>query len=125
MRSISGHIMPLVTNSLGRGHTHMNTHTHIHTHTHTNTHTDNLHRINFKKPGARLVKKYFITNNFTQNYPTVNFPNYGIMAVVHLALVRYHKQAGYKQEMKEVVYDSYVDQSYTKVSVILLIWDIY
>ena len=40
MRSISCRIMPLVINSLGRGHTH------------TNMHTDDPHRINFKKPGA-------------------------------------------------------------------------
>ena len=39
MESISRHITPLVINSLGGGHTH--------------THTDNPHRINFKKPGAR------------------------------------------------------------------------
>ena len=54
--------MQLVINSLGGGHTHTHTrkHTHKHAskHTHTNTqanthtHTDNLHRINFKKPGA-------------------------------------------------------------------------
>ena len=51
MESISCHITPLVINSLGGGHTHTHTHTHAHTH----THTDDLHRINFKKPGARLV----------------------------------------------------------------------
>ena len=33
--------MPLVINSLGQGHTHAS------------THTDDPHRINFKKPGAR------------------------------------------------------------------------
>ena len=44
MRLISRHIMPLVINSLGSGHTH--------TRTHTNTHTNDPHRINFKKPGA-------------------------------------------------------------------------
>ena len=43
MRSISRHIMPLVINSLGGGH--------IRTYTHINMHTDDLHRINFKKPG--------------------------------------------------------------------------
>ena len=32
MRSISRHIMPLVINSLGRGHTHTHTHTHTHKH---------------------------------------------------------------------------------------------
>ena len=51
MRSISHHIIPLVINSLGHGHTHTHTHTHTHKHTHTNMHTDDLHRINFKKPG--------------------------------------------------------------------------
>ena len=40
------YITPLVINSLGGGHTH------THTNTHTHTHTDDLHRINFKKPGA-------------------------------------------------------------------------
>ena len=39
MRSISGHITPLVVNSLRRRHTHTCTYTHIHTHTHTHTHT--------------------------------------------------------------------------------------
>ena len=48
MRSISHHIMPLVMNSIGGGHIHMQTHTHIH------THTDDLHGINFKKPGVPL-----------------------------------------------------------------------
>ena len=38
MGSILHHIMPLVINSLGGGHTH--THTHKHTNTHTKTHTD-------------------------------------------------------------------------------------
>ena len=38
--------MPLVINSLGA-----DTHTHANTHSH--THTDDPHRINFKKPGAR------------------------------------------------------------------------
>ena len=46
MRSISCHIMPLVINSLGGGHTHTNTHTHTHAYR-------RLHRNNFKKPGAR------------------------------------------------------------------------
>ena len=41
MRDISYHIMPLVINSLGRGHTH--------------THTDNPHRVNFKKQGVRRL----------------------------------------------------------------------
>ena len=45
MKSISRHIMPLVMNSLGSGHTH--------TRKHTLTHTDNPHRIDFKKAGAR------------------------------------------------------------------------
>ena len=49
MGSISRHITPLVINSLGGRHTHANTHTHTHTH----MHTDNLYRINFKKPGTR------------------------------------------------------------------------
>ena len=35
MGSISHHIMPLVINSLGGGHTHMQTHTHTQTHIHT------------------------------------------------------------------------------------------
>ena len=43
MESISHHITLLVINSLGGGHTH----------THANTHTDDPHRFNFKKPGAR------------------------------------------------------------------------
>ena len=43
--------MSLVINSLGCRRTH--THTHTHMHTHTNTHTDDPHRINFMKPGAR------------------------------------------------------------------------
>ena len=42
MEFISRHIMPLVIDSLGGGHTHTQTH----------THTDDPHRINFKKPGA-------------------------------------------------------------------------
>ena len=65
--------MPLVTNSLGGGHTgkracahtHIHTHTHTHTHTHIHTHTyihthihTHMHtcrylpRKNFEKPGA-------------------------------------------------------------------------
>ena len=47
MGSISYHIIPLVINSLGGGHTHTYTHTSKH------THTDYPHRINFKKPGER------------------------------------------------------------------------
>ena len=47
-QSYEVHIMPLVINSLGRGHTHTSTHTH----THTNMHTNDPHRINFKKPGG-------------------------------------------------------------------------
>ena len=43
MGFISHHITPLVINSFGNGHTH----------THTHAHTDDPHRINFKKPGAR------------------------------------------------------------------------
>ena len=43
MGLILHHITPLVVNSLKGGHTH----------TYTHTHTVNLHRINFKKPGAR------------------------------------------------------------------------
>ena len=42
MRSIARHIMALVINSLGHGHTH------------TNTHTNDLHSINFKKPGVSV-----------------------------------------------------------------------
>ena len=53
MRFISSHIMKLVIYGLGRGHTHTRIHTHTHTHTHTNMHTDDPHRINFKKLGAR------------------------------------------------------------------------
>ena len=45
MRFISHHVMPLVITSLG------SRNTHTHTHTHTNSHTNDLHRINFKKPG--------------------------------------------------------------------------
>ena len=61
MRSLSRHIMPLVINSLGGGHTHKDTHTKTHTHTHKNTHTHRhtdtqayrcSHRNNFRKPGA-------------------------------------------------------------------------
>jgi len=48
--SISNHIMPLVINSLGGGHTHTHTHTHAHTCAH--THTDIADKSNFKKPGA-------------------------------------------------------------------------
>jgi len=43
--SISHHIMPLVINSLGGGHTH--------TCTHARTNTDIMDKSNFKKPGAR------------------------------------------------------------------------
>ena len=47
MESILRHIMPLVINSLGYGHTH------THTYTHTNTHTyRHLPRNNFKKSGV-------------------------------------------------------------------------
>ena len=62
MGSISGHITPLVINSLGadthtHGHAHTNanahTHTHTHKHTHTHMHTDDPYRITFKKPGVR------------------------------------------------------------------------
>ena len=55
MESISYHITPLVNNSLGGGHTYTHTHTHAHTHTHmhANTYTDDPHKFNFKKPGAR------------------------------------------------------------------------
>ena len=42
MRFISSHYL-LIALAVG-------THTHINTHTH--THTDDLHRINFKKPGV-------------------------------------------------------------------------
>ena len=53
MGSMSYHIMPLVINSLGIGHTHTDTHTdtyrHMHTHIHTQTHTyRRLYRNNFK-----------------------------------------------------------------------------
>ena len=49
MGSISLHIIPLVINSIGGGHTH----THTHTNTHTNTHTyRRLNTNNFKKPGV-------------------------------------------------------------------------
>ena len=34
-------------------HTHTHTRTHTHTHTQTNMHTNDPHRINFKKLGAR------------------------------------------------------------------------
>ena len=43
IRSISCHIKPLVINCLGHGNTH----------THACMHTNNPHRIDFKKPGAR------------------------------------------------------------------------
>ena len=58
MESISCNITPLVINSLRGGHTHTHTpHTQTHTHANTQTHTytDDLHRINFKKPGVHLV----------------------------------------------------------------------
>ena len=51
MESISGHITPLVINSLGGEHAHTHTHTDTHTHTHTYTHR-RPHRNNFKKPGV-------------------------------------------------------------------------
>ena len=44
MESISHHITPLVINSLR-----------VDTHTDANTHTDDLHRINFKKPGMHQL----------------------------------------------------------------------
>ena len=50
MGSIICHIMLLVINSLEGGHTLMQTQTHSNTHTH--TYTDDLHKINFKKPGV-------------------------------------------------------------------------
>ena len=50
MESISCHIMPLVINSLGGGHTHTHTHTQTQTQTQTQTHThnDDPHRINLR-----------------------------------------------------------------------------
>ena len=51
MGSISHHIMPLVINSLGRGHT--NTHTHTRKHICIQTFVD---RSNSKKPGAPGLK---------------------------------------------------------------------
>ena len=48
MKSISGHIMPLVINSLGSGDTHINIHTSTHIHTHIQTSAQN----NVKKPGT-------------------------------------------------------------------------
>jgi len=53
---ISYHIMPLVINSLGGGHTHTHTHAHTHTHMHVHTHTDIADKSNFKKPVARWPK---------------------------------------------------------------------
>ena len=51
--------MPLVINSLGRGHTHMN------------THIDDPHMINFKKPGtcqpAAGAHAWFNNNNNGNN----------------------------------------------------------
>ena len=54
MKSISCHITPLVINSLGGSHTHI----------HVNTHTDDLHRINFKKPvpGLKIDKCVVMSN---------------------------------------------------------------
>ena len=48
MGPMSHHLMPLVINSLGGGHTHVSMHTHTHTQTQTYTDTDDPHRINFK-----------------------------------------------------------------------------
>ena len=60
--------MPLVINSLGHGHTL------------TRTHTDNLHRINFKKPGthrpvasAGLTIKYSRLQHFYTRPMVINF----------------------------------------------------
>ena len=58
MESISCHIMPLVTKSLGGGHTH----------TLANTHTDYLHRFNFKKPGARRRAPGLKMKEFAEAY---------------------------------------------------------
>ena len=52
MGFISRHIMPLVINSLGGGHTHMRVHVHTHTHTHTHT----LHgQTNYRHAGQRMT----------------------------------------------------------------------
>ena len=40
----------------------MATLTHTQTHTHANTHTDDPHRINFKKPGARRRQRAWFKN---------------------------------------------------------------
>ena len=58
--SISHHILPLVINALGGGHTHAHRHTHTDTHTYTHAHTfTRTHNIpnvmdksNFKKPSV-------------------------------------------------------------------------
>ena len=73
MGSISRHITPLVINSLGRRHTH----------THTNTHTDDLHRINSKKPGVcRPVAGECLVKKDT-------FCTYGVVLFISLPVLTY------------------------------------
>ena len=61
--------MPLVINSLGGRHTHICKHTHANTH----THTDDLQRINFKKPSVcrRPVAWWYWGSRHTQQ-PSCN-----------------------------------------------------
>ena len=57
MEFISRHIMRLVIDSLGGGHTHTNTH----------THTNDPHMISFKKPGARCGQRAWFKNLYDKN----------------------------------------------------------
>ena len=75
MGSISRHIMPLVINSLGGGHTHTHTHTHTHKHTHKHTYR-RPHRNNYKKPGAHRPPGLHCMDSFFCRYNTLRNETY-------------------------------------------------
>ena len=78
MRSISRHIMPLVINSLGGGHTHTHTQTHIQT-----IRTGSISR-NQARAGLWPVRAWFKKeHNFICNYPAGDLATYNLSQYIH------------------------------------------
>ena len=76
MGSISGHIKPLVINSLEEGYTHAHTHTRTHTHTHTHPHIDTRAHTPTSHAKAILLLAGF----FLKHTPTITSIMYNSMA---------------------------------------------